>query len=244
MEKFDRIADKVVVITGASSGIGEATARLLAYNGAKLILGARREDRLKQLADELTNNGGEVIYKATDVADRAQVSDLVNLAISTYGKVDVLFNNAGIMPLSYVESLHVEEWEKMIDINLKGVLYGVAAVLPTMLEKNEGQIITTGSVASYNSEPTGVIYSTTKFGVRALHEGLRKEMRGRVRLTLIAPGMTDTELGNDITEIASKESLMKNRKNSIKSEDVARSVAFAISQPEHVDTPVITVTQR
>lgn len=244
MENYSNISGKVVIITGASSGIGEATARLLAFNGAKLVLAARREDKLAKLTEELTRNGAEVIYQVTDVSKRGDVERLAQKALSHFGKIDVLFNNAGIMPLSYVESLKVDEWDKMIDINLKGVLYGVASVLPHMLEAGDGQIITTGSVASYNSEPTGVIYSTTKFGVRALHEGLRKELNGRVRLTLVAPGMTETELGNDITVTEVSDSLKEWRKNHINAEDVAESVAFAIAQPKHVSLPVVVVSTR
>lgn len=241
---MENIKDKVIVITGASSGIGQETALLLAKEGAKVILGARRADRLQEITNDIIAFGGQSAYMVTDVSKKKDVENLIEFAIKTYGKVDVLFNNAGIMPLSYVESLKVDEWENMIDVNLKGVLYGIAAVLPHMLANGEGQIITNGSVASYSSEPTGVVYSATKFGVRALHEGMRKELNGRIRLSLIAPGMTETELGNDITEEASKISLKASRANAIHPKDIAEGVAFAISRPNNVTIPLIQVTTR
>ncbi|MGF2052389.1 MULTISPECIES: SDR family oxidoreductase [Enterococcus] len=241
---MENIKGKVVIITGASSGIGKETALLLAKEGAKLVLGARRAERLQELVKIIVDSGGEAIYQVTDVAKKQEVHQLVDKAIEQYGRVDVLFNNAGVMPLSYVESLKVDEWEKMIDINLKGVLYGIAAVMPYMLKQGDGHIITNGSVASYNSEPTGVVYSATKFGVRALHEGMRKELNGRVRLSLIAPGMTETELGSDITEEQSRNSLKLGRVGAISPKDIAEGVAFAISRPKNVTIPLIQVSTR
>lgn len=238
------IEGKVIVITGASSGIGRATALLLAEQGAKVVLGARREKRLKEIIKIINNSGGEAIYCQTDVTKQEEVNSLVQLAMTTFGKVDVMFNNAGIMPLSYVESFKTEEWDRMVDVNIKGVLHGLAAVMPIMLAAGDGQIITTGSVASYNSEPTGVIYAGTKFAVRAIHEGLRRELDGRIRLTLLAPGVTDTELGQDITEKQSIEGLKEIRKLAISPESIAEAVLFAINQPSNIDTSTIVIRQR
>ncbi len=183
------VKDKVIVITGASSGIGEASAKLLAKNGAKLVLGARREERLKEIVDQIIAAGGQATYQSTDVTQPGQVKALVQLAKDRFGGIDVIFNNAGIMPSSPISALHIDEWNAMIDINLKGVLNGVAAVMPDFTSQKHGQIITTSSVAGIKSFPGAGVYGATKFAVRNLMEVIRMEsarkgqISGRPRYT-------------------------------------------------------------
>ncbi|KMO65636.1 oxidoreductase, partial [Lacticaseibacillus rhamnosus] len=181
------VKDKVVVITGASSGIGAATTQVLAQAGAKLVIGARREDRLAKLAEPFGND--QIRYQATDVTNQDQVKSLVDLAIKTFGHVDVLFNNAGLMPLSEMAELKVDEWERMVDVNIKGVLYGIAAVLPHMIEQHSGQIITTDSVAGHIVHPGTAVYSGTKWAIQAIMDGLRQEQAANhIKTTMISPG--------------------------------------------------------
>lgn len=183
----ENIKDKVVVITGASSGLGEATARRLSGERAKLILGARRLDRLQALAVELSLDKESVLK--TDVTDRAQVKALVDLAVNKHGRIDVIINNAGLMPSSMLDKLHVDEWDRMIDVNLKGVLYGVAAALPVMIKQKSGQIINVSSVAGHKVGPGGVVYAATKHAVRVITEGLRQEVKPyNIRTTIVSPG--------------------------------------------------------
>ena len=237
------IRDKVIVITGASSGIGKATATMLAKKGAKVVVGARREEKLKAIVEKLISDGYTASYQVTDVTKRSDVESLVRYAISTYGKVDVIINNAGIMPLSYLEKLKVDEWEKMIDVNIKGVLYGIAAALPVMLKQGHGHIINTSSLSGHTADPSAAVYSGTKFAVRAISEGLRKEMDGRVKVTVICPGITETELGQNITDSDSAAALKELRKNSIPPEAIANAMVYAIEQPDHVDVSEIIVRQ-
>lgn len=228
------IQDKVVVITGASSGLGEATARRLANEGAKLILGARRIDRLTALAAELGLDDDAVVQ--TDVTDRAQVQALVDQAVSKHGRVDVLLNNAGLMPSSMLEKLHVDEWDRMIDVNLKGVLYGIAAVLPVMKEQKSGQIINVSSVAGHKVGPGGVVYAATKHGVRVISEGLRQEVKPyNIRTTILSPGAVATELTDTITDPDVAAGMKKTYEMAIPADSFARAASFAISQPEDVD---------
>jgi NADP-dependent 3-hydroxy acid dehydrogenase YdfG len=231
------IKDKVVVITGASSGLGEATARLLAAEGATLVLGARRADRLKALADELTARGGKAIIRATDVTDREQVKTLVDAAMRSHGRVDVMLNNAGVMPQSRIEQLKVDEWDQMVDVNIKGVLYGIAAALPIMKTQKAGHFINVSSVAGHKVGPGSAVYAATKFAVRALSEGLRQEVKPyNIRTTLISPGAVVTELPNTITDPVAAERVQKlYAEVGISASSFARAVAFAISQPEDVD---------
>src|SRR3982074_331552 len=197
----DGIKDKIVVITGASSGLGEATARRLSAAGAKIVLGARRTKHLDALAGELTGNGGSAIAITTDVTDREQVKALVDAAGRTYGRVDVMINNAGLMPQAPLERLKVEEWDRMIDVNIKGVLYGIAAALPYMKAQKSGHIINVSSVAGHKVAPGGTVYSATKHAVRVISEGLRQEVKPyNIRTTVISPGAVATELVNSITE--------------------------------------------
>jgi Short-chain alcohol dehydrogenase of unknown specificity len=195
---------KVIIITGASSGIGEATAKLLAKNGARVVLGARRTDRLKAIAKDIRAEGGTVEYQALDVTQRSQMEAFVQFAQSKFDRVDVLINNAGIMPLSALEQLKVEEWDKMIDVNIKGVLYGIAAALPVMKAQKSGQIINLSSIGGHAVSPTAAVYCATKFAVRAISEGLRQEVGGDIRVTVISPGVTESELAESITDETAK----------------------------------------
>ena len=229
------IEGKVVVITGASSGLGEAAARLLSSGGAKLVLGARRVERLQALAKELSL--GESAVLKTDVTDRNQVTRLVEQAVAAHGRVDVIINNAGLMPSSLLEKLHVEEWDRMIDVNLKGVLYGIAAVLPHMMKQKSGHIINVASVAGHKVGPGSAVYAATKHGVRVISEGLRQEVKPyNIRTTIISPGAVATELPDTITDEALGEGIRTLYRNvAIPADSFARAVAFAMSQPEDVD---------
>lgn len=230
----DGIENKVVVITGASSGLGEATARHLSERGAKVVLGARRIERLQALARELSLDERAVV--ATDVTDRDQVRRLVDRAVELHGRVDVLLNNAGLMPHSPLERLKVDDWDRMIDVNLKGVLYGIAAALPHMKTQKSGHIINVSSVAGHKVGPGGAVYSATKTAVRVLTEGLRQEVKPyNLRSTILSPGAVTSELINSITEEDVAERVRQIYDVAIPAESFARTVAFAISQPEDVD---------
>lgn len=233
----NNIAGKVVVITGASSGLGEATARLLSAQGASVVLGARRIDRLQSLAKELNKNGGKAIAVTTDVTNRDQVRALVDTAVQTYGRIDVILNNAGLMPQAPLEKLKVDEWDQMIDVNIKGVLYGIAAALPYMKEQKSGHIINVSSVAGHKIRPGSVVYAATKHAVRALSEGLRMEVKPyNIRTTIISPGAVASELPNTITDPETAERIHKfYEETAIPADSFARTVAFAMSQPEDVD---------
>lgn len=231
------IEGKIVVITGASSGLGEATSRLLSAEGASVVLGARRVDRLQSLADELTRGGRKALAIATDVVHRDQVQKLIDTAAQTYGRIDVLMNNAGLMPQALLERLKVDEWEQMIDINIKGVLYGIAAALPYMKQQKSGHFINVSSVAGHKVGPGFAVYAATKWGVRALSEGLRQEVKPyNIRTTVISPGAVATELPNSVTDPDAGERIRKfYAEVAIPADSFARAVAFAISQPDDVD---------
>src|SRR5579859_2079593 len=230
------IEGKVVVITGASSGLGEATARLLCEQGASVVLGARRESRIQSLADELIGSGGKAIAIPTDVTHYEQVKRLVDAAVQAYGRIDVMINNAGLMPQSPLERLKIDEWNQMIDVNIKGVLYGIAAALPYMKQQKAGHIINVSSVAGHKVRPPSTVYAATKHAVLALSEGLRQEVKPyNIRTTVISPGSVDTELPNSITEPDIAENVRKNYEMAIPAESFARAVVFAMSQPEDVD---------
>jgi NADP-dependent 3-hydroxy acid dehydrogenase YdfG len=233
----NNIEGKVVVITGASSGLGEMTARHLSAQGATVVLGARRVDRIRSLADELNGRGGKALAMATDVTDCDQVKGLVNAAVQRYGRIDVMINNAGLMQQSPLERLKVDEWDNMIDINIKGVLYGIAAALPHMQRQKAGHIINVSSVAGHKVTPAGTVYSATKHAVRAISEGLRQEVKPyNVRTTVISPGAVATELASHITDQDSAANIQKFYEGfAIPAESFARAVAFAMSQPEDVD---------
>jgi NADP-dependent 3-hydroxy acid dehydrogenase YdfG len=229
------IEDKVVVITGASSGLGEAAARLLAQRGAKLMLAARREDRLRAVSDEIEQAGGTVTYRVTDVTDRAQVRRLADAALERYGRIDVLVNNAGLMPLSPLDLLKVDEWDRMIDVNIKGVLYGIAAVLPHMRSRKQGHIINMSSVAGHKVFPTSAVYSATKYAVRAISEGVRQESSGEIRSTNISPGAVATELPSTISDADVAGNVDQIYADAIGADAIARAIAYAIEQPDDVD---------
>ncbi|PQO29037.1 SDR family oxidoreductase [Blastopirellula marina] len=231
------IAGKVVVITGGSSGLGAATARRLSAAGAKIVLGARREDRLNELVEELKQSGGEAVALKTDVTDQAQVKRLVDFAVETFGRIDVLINNAGLMQQSPLEALKVAEWDNMIDVNVKGVLYGIAAALPHMKSQKSGHIINVSSVAGHKVTPAGVVYCATKHAVRAISEGLRSEVKAyNMRTTIISPGAVDTELPSHITHQESHAGINAYYEQvAVPADSFARAVAFAIEQPDDID---------
>jgi NADP-dependent 3-hydroxy acid dehydrogenase YdfG len=227
------IEGKVVVVTGASSGLGEATARMLAAHGAKLVLGARRLDRLDALAKAL---GGEVLVRETDVTVAGQVQALADAALARFGRIDVMLNNAGLMPHSPLERLKIADWDRMIDVNIKGVLYGIAAVLPAMREQKSGHIINVASVAGLKVRAGATVYAATKHAVRALSEGLRLEVKPfNIRTTVISPGATDTELIDHITEPDVLEGVRKVYEAAIPAASFARAVVFALEQPQDMD---------
>lgn len=234
MTQENSIAGRVVLITGASSGIGAATARLLAAHGAKVVLGARRLDRLREVADEIRANGGNAEYRALNVADREDVKAFVAFAHGKHGRVDVLFNNAGVMPVSPMNALKTDEWDNIVDINIKGVLNGIAAVLPVMEAQGSGHIVNTASTGAHAVGPQFGVYCASKYAVRAITEGLRQEM-DKIRVTLISPGVTTTELGSDITHAPAAEMIVQLRQASLTPDAIARAVLYAISQPADVD---------
>jgi NADP-dependent 3-hydroxy acid dehydrogenase YdfG len=237
----NRIKGKVVVITGASSGLGEAAARLLSAKGANVVLGARRTDRLKSLADEFSRGGRNALAVATDVTDPEQVKRLVDQAVKEFGRVDVMINNAGIMPRAPLERLTIGDWDRTIDVNIKGVLYGVAAALPHMIKRKSGQMIFVSSVAGHKVGPDFAVYAATKHAVRALAEGFRQEVKPyNIRTTIISPGAVDTELPDSVTEPDVAEKIRQYYSDiAIPAESFAHAVAFAMSQPDDVDVSEI-----
>lgn len=237
------INGKVVAITGASSGIGERTAKLLAQGGAKVVLGARRRDRIDALAKEIAASGGKAVGFTVDVAKRAEVEAFVKGAVETFGRIDVIVNNAGIMPIAPIEALKVEEWDRQIDVNLKGVLYGVAAALPQMQKQRSGHIINIASVYGIKVfAPGGVVYCATKAAVRVLTEGLRMELHSQnIRCTVISPGAIATELPESSSEEATRKYLREFYKMAIPADSIASAIAYAISRPaeEEIDEVVL-----
>lgn len=237
---FMAIQNKVVVITGASSGIGEATAKLLAENGAKVVLGARHEDELQRITGEIRKNDGDAIYHVTDVTKKEDNEQLVAYAQEQFDRVDVMFLNAGIMPVTFLSDLQVDRWIKTIDVNLKGVLYGIAAALPIFKKQNGGQVIATSSVAGLQAYPGVAAYSATKFGVRAVMETLRLESaqeKSHIRTTTIYPGAVDTGLMKNSGNNSSNTQFVR-----MSPAEVADAVAYAIDQPENVSVGNITIS--
>jgi NADP-dependent 3-hydroxy acid dehydrogenase YdfG len=232
--------DKTILITGASAGIGEGIARVAAQAGAKLVLGARRTERLQTLAAELRDAGAQVVYRALDVTQRESMNDFVAFARESFGSVDVLVNNAGVMPLSPMRSLKVDEWDRMIDVNIRGVLHGIAAVLPVMDAQGHGHIINISSVGGLSVSPTAAVYCATKYAVRAISEGLRQESDA-LRVTCVYPGVVESELAHTITDPAAAELMRTYREISIQPEAIGRAVLHAITQPDDVDTNEIVV---
>jgi NADP-dependent 3-hydroxy acid dehydrogenase YdfG len=237
------IADKVVVITGASSGIGESTAKLLARHGAKVVMGARRKDRIDAVVKEISDAGGKAIGFAVDVTKRAQVEALVKGAVDSFGRVDVIVNNAGIMPIAPIQLLKVDEWDRQIDVNIKGVLYGVAAALPQMQKQKSGHIINVASVFGIKVfAPGGTVYSATKSAVRALTEGLRVELHSEnIRCTMISPGAVATEIPESSSEEATRENLREFYKMAIPANSIASAIAYAIEQPPEVEIDEVVI---
>ncbi|MFE2925741.1 SDR family oxidoreductase [Streptomyces goshikiensis] len=232
---------KVVAITGASSGIGEETARRLAGDGHRLLLGARRTDRLDALTREINEAGGTAAFRRLDVTDATDVRDFVAAAQERYGRVDVMVNNAGVMPLSPLDALKVDEWDRMIDVNVRGVLHGIAAALPVMRAQGGGHFVNVASVGAYEVSPTAAVYCATKFAVRAISEGLRQESDGSVRVTLVSPGVTESELAEGISDPAAREAMKAYRAVALPASAIAGAIAYAVAQPAGVDVNEIVV---
>ncbi len=231
------LKDKVAIVTGASSGIGYATSLALAKAGAKVAIGARRTENLKKLEDEIKNIGGQVFSKKLDVTKKSECDSFVAEVLAKWGTVDILVNNAGLMPLSFVKRLKIDEWDRMVDVNIKGVLYCTAAVVTPMLEKKSGHIVNISSVAGRIVFPAGSVYCATKHAITAFSEGLRQELsvRSNIRVTCIEPGVVSTELTNTITD-ESLQSFVENAKKmeALKAEDIANAILYAVDSPSHV----------
>ncbi|WP_312994109.1 SDR family oxidoreductase [Achromobacter animicus] len=231
---------KVVLITGASSGIGEATARLLAAQGHRVYVGARRTDRLETLVQEIRANGGTAAFRALDVTSAEDMRDFVRGAEAAYGQVDVIVNNAGVMPLSPLNSLKVDEWDRMIDVNIRGVLHGIAAVLPGMERQGHGQVINVSSIGGLAVSPTAAVYCATKFAVRAISDGLRQET-DKIRVTVVCPGVVESELADTITDDTARVAMQSFRRVALHPDAIARAIAYAIEQPDDVDVSEVVV---
>ena len=232
------IKDKVVIVTGASSGIGYATALTLSKSGAKVAIGARRTDKLLELENKIRQNGGDAFSQKLDVTKKSDCDSFVDATIKKWGGVDILVNNAGLMPLSFVKNLKIDEWDQMIDVNIKGVLYCTAAVIPHMYAKKSGHIINISSVAGRIVFPSGSVYCATKHAVTAFSEGLRQEFstRSNIRVTCIEPGVVSTELTNTITDESLQSFVETSKKmNSLNAEDIANAILFAVEAPSHVN---------
>lgn len=231
---------KVVLITGASSGIGEATAKHLGRH-MHVVLGARRTERLERLAADINAQGGSASVTQLDVTSETSMNEFVKFALQRHGRVDVLINNAGVMPLSKLEALKIAEWNQMIDVNIRGVLHGIAATLPLMQKQRSGQIINMASIGAYTVSPTAAVYCATKFAVAAITEGLRQEVGADIRVTLVSPGVVESELAESISDPAGREEMRSFRQISIKPDAIARAIEFAIQQPADVDVSEIVV---
>ena len=235
------IEPKVVLITGASSGIGEATARKLALDGHCLYLGARRTECLEHLADELVDSGGTAAFRRLDVTDLADVRSFVEAAHQRFGRVDVVVNNAGVMLLSPLAALKIDEWNRMLDVNVRGVLHGIAAALPIMESQGSGHFVNIASVGAREVVPTGAVYCATKFAVRAISEGLRQESSGEVRVTVVSPGVTESELAESISDPKAREDMETYRAVAIPAAAIANAISFAVAQPSNVDVNEIII---
>ncbi len=233
---------KVVVITGASSGIGETTARLLASLGAHVVIGARRLERLETLASDIQADGGSVVVQRLDVTELEQMQAIIEAAQSRFGRVDAVINNAGVMPLSSLEALKIEEWNRMIDVNIRGVLHGIAAGLPVMKKQGFGHFINIASIGAYEVSPTAAVYCATKYAVRAITDGLRQETAGQgIRVTLVSPGVTESELAESITDNEAKEIMKEYRRTTLPATAIARAIIYALEQPEYVDVSELVI---
>ncbi|MCU0544470.1 MAG: SDR family oxidoreductase [Oscillatoriaceae cyanobacterium Prado104] len=234
------LENKVIAITGSSSGIGEATARLLAQKGLRVVLGARRTDRLEAIASQIRDKGGIAEYRALDVTNLDEMQAFVDFAKNKFGRLDVMVNNAGVMPLSKLEVLKIDEWNRTIDVNIRGVLHGIAAALPIFKQQQSGQFINLSSIGGHSVYPTAAVYCATKFAVRAISEGLRQESTD-IRVTIISPGVTESELPNTITDAEAAQWVEGFREAIISPDAIARAIAFAIEQPDGVDVSEIIV---
>jgi NADP-dependent 3-hydroxy acid dehydrogenase YdfG len=234
------VENKVIAIAGASSGIGEASAKLLAQNGAKVVLGARRTEKLEKIVEDIRVSGGTAEFKAVDVVDREDVKTFIHFVKDKFDRVDVIFNNAGAMPLSPMNALKVEEWDNMINVNIHGVLNGIAAGLPIMEAQGGGQFINTASIGAHLVSPAAAVYCATKYAVWAISEGLRQESKN-IRVTTLSPGVVETELGSDITDDVANGFLKELRKTALNADAIARAVLYAVSQPDDIDTNEIIV---
>ncbi|PBC51612.1 MULTISPECIES: SDR family oxidoreductase [Rhodococcus] len=232
---------KVVLITGASSGIGEATARKLAADGHHVFIGARRTERLEHLVQEIGDANGGAAFRKLDVTDLADVQSFVETARERFGRVDVVVNNAGVMPLSPLAALNIDEWNRMLDVNVRGVLNGIAAALPVMRAQGNGHFVNIASVGAYEVVPTAAVYCATKFAVRAISEGLRQESSGDVRVTVVSPGVTESELADSISDDMAREDMKAYRAVALPAAAIANAIAFAIDQPADVDVNEIVV---
>ncbi len=232
---------KNIVITGASSGIGAATAARLAADGHRVFLGARRTDRLEQLVKSIAAHGGVASFRELDVTDASDVQGFVDTAGAEFGRIDALINNAGVMPLSPLAALKIDEWDRMIDVNIRGVLHGIAAALPVMQEQGGGHIVNIASVGAWEVPPTSAVYSATKFAVRAITDGLRVETDGTIRVSLVSPGVTESELAESISDADARESMKAYRAVALPASAIADAIAYAISQPPEVDVNSIVV---
>ncbi|SDT19208.1 SDR family oxidoreductase [Pseudomonas granadensis] len=237
---MSNIHNKVVLITGASSGIGEAAARLIAAKGAHVVLGARRTERLEKLVGEIRSEGGSASARALDVTDMSSMQAFVEFAKAQHGKVDVIINNAGVMPLSPLAALKVDEWNQMLDVNVRGVLHGIAAVLPGMEAQGFGQVINISSIGGLAVSPTAAVYCATKFAVRAISDGLRQET-DKIRVTVVCPGVVESELADSISDEVAREEMRAFRSVALGADAIARALVYAIDQPDDVDVSEIVV---
>ena len=238
------IKDKVVIITGASSGIGYATALKLSKAGAKIAIGARRVEKLEELAKQITDNGGEVFYQKLDVTKREECENFAKAVLQKWNSIDILVNNAGLMPLSFFKSLKFDEWDRMIDVNIKGVLYTTGAVITHMKEKKSGHIVNLSSVAGRIVFPAGSVYCATKYAVAAFSEGLRQEfsVRSNIRVTSIEPGVVATELNDTITDESLKGFVENTKKmEALQADDIANAILYAVDSPNHVNVNEILI---
>ncbi|MGA5462229.1 SDR family oxidoreductase [Mycobacterium sp. NPDC050041] len=226
---------KIILVTGASSGIGEAVAARLAAEGHHVVAGARREDRLADLARRIEQDGGSIEVRRLDVTDRADVAAFVDAAVAAHGRVDVVVNNAGVMPLSRLDALLVDEWDRMIDVNIRGLLHGIAATLPHFQRQGSGHFITVASVGAHEVVPTGAVYCASKFAAWAITEGLRLEVDPSIRVTTVSPGVVESELADSITDPTAAGAMQEYRADSIPPDAIARAISYAIGEPADVD---------
>lgn len=232
---------KIVLVTGASSGIGQATASRLAHDGHHVVIGARREDRLTEIAAKIRAGGGSVDTRRLDVTDRADVAAFVDSAVDRYGRVDVLVDNAGVMPLSRLDSLLVDEWDRMVDVNIRGLLHGIAAALPHFQRAGTGHFVTVASIGAHQVVPTGAVYCATKYAAWAITEGLRLEVDPSIRVTTVSPGVVESELADTITESGAREMMRTYRAAAIAPETIAGAIAYALDQPADVDVNELVI---